>query len=476
MPRPHPLTTFRGRTLVGSLPRALSLVLLVAGCAVDGPDPTEPSSVSPDASVRAGVDDATTIVVQDASELEAAMSPEHAGRRIFVRAGSYAVSRPLVVPDGATLEGEGVMRLDDAGLPTGFAAGTGTTLRMTGRAPGDVLTLGDGASVRRLAIEDLPGRAGNAIGVVSRRTGDRVAATIAETEIVNPNGHAVSPLGPTGCGVAVLTLNPNLGGDPPPHAGATVGLRVTRTLIHSPAIGIGCGVFAFNFAPSGEVSVTLAENVVGGGLIAAGGVSRPDLVHDSRTVVSSRRNLYRDDTPDACAARRVGWNLQGGAGVPAPMPMPNPGATRNELRVHSVGDRLEGFVTGVLATGGRRFFGAPTALPVSDNSVELHLLGTLIVTPACGGADLRLAGALVGNAGIEPGSGNTVRAVIVGVTGSGQRANAFASVLGPAGPQPASLAGTGNRLTIAGSTRAFARTNDAIAPAPGAALFNGGAP
>jgi hypothetical protein len=242
-------------------------------------------------------------------------------------------------------------------------------------------------------------------------------------------------------------------------------------------MGIGCGLFAFNFAPSASISVDVSRSVIGGGVIASGGVSRPDAVNDSRTVLASHHNLYRDDTADPCAAGRLGWNLQGGSGTP--IPLPNPGAARNALRLHSVSDRIEGFTMGVLATGGRRFFGAPTAAPVTDNSVDLELLGTTISTPACGEAafvaDLRLAGALVTDGAIVPGDGNTLRAVLRGVTGSGSRSNDYADVLGPAGAQPPSLQGAGNRLSIVGSPEAFARTNHAIAPAPGATFFTGGA-
>src|SRR4029453_6721347 len=95
---------------------------------------------------------------------------------------------------------------------------------------------------------------------------------------------------------------------------------------------------------------------------------------------------------------------------------------------------------GVMATAARRCLGAPTAAPVTDNSVDLELLGTTISTPACGEAafvaDLRLAGALVTDGAIVPGDGNTLRAVLRGVTGSGSRSNDYADVLGPAGAQP----------------------------------------
>ena len=478
MRRLHPAKTVRSRHPIVALPLAISVLLLAAGCGVDAPSPSEPPVAALDGSAQPAANGGQTIVVDDVAELVAAMSPEHAGSHIVVRAGSYLVSQPLVVPDGATLEGEGVMVLDDTGLPAGFAPGTRTSIAMTANVPGDILTLGDGVTVRRLALEDLPGRSGNAIGIVSRHDGDRVSATIVETEIVNPNPHGVGPQGPTGCGLAVLTLNPNLGADPLPHAGSSISARVTRTLIRSPAIGTGCGLFAFNFAPSASVSVDLSRSVIGGGIIANGGVSRPDAVNDSRTVLASDHNLYRDDTADPCAAGRLGWNLQGGSGTP--VPLPNPGAARNALRLHSVSDRIEGFVAGVLATGGRRFFGAPTAGPVTDNSVDLELLGTKISTSACGGApfisDLQLAGALVTDVSIVPGDGNTLRAVLRGVTGSGLRSNAYAGVLGPDGAQPPSLQGVGNRLTIVGSPTAFAQTNHAIAPAPGAAFFTGGAP
>ena len=85
------------------------------------------------------------------------------------------------------------MRFNGAGLPAGFAAGTRTTLSMTGNTPGNMLTLGDGATIRGLQIEDLAGRAGNIVAVVSREAGDRVSATIVECEIINPNPSGAGP-------------------------------------------------------------------------------------------------------------------------------------------------------------------------------------------------------------------------------------------------------------------------------------------
>jgi hypothetical protein len=447
---------------------AALLVGILTGCSADAPSPLEPSSVPVDAAAGAAAD----ITVSSSAELVAALVPANAGKRIRVTAGTYAVTQPLTVPDGATLVGDGVMQFD-AGLPSGFAAGSRTALVMTANVPGDLLTLEHGASVRQIRLEDMAGRAGNVIGVVSRAAGDRVSATIAAVEIVNPGPHSIVMTGPSGCGVAAVNRNPNLGAAPAPHAGAAIDVRMTGSLVRSPSTGTGCGVFAFNFAPSASVSVDLAGNVIGGGIIASGGVSRPDAVYDATTTIQSRGNLYRDDSPSACATPHLGWNLQGGSGTPVPLPIA--ATVRNSLRMQSVHDRVEGFATAVLAVGGRRFFGDPTAGETSGNSVDLDLLGTTVSTPDCGTGvvvtDFRLAGALVTNAALVPGDGNTLRALFRNVTGSGARANVYAHVLGPTGPQPAALSGTGNRLEIIGNAQSFEQTNSGIVPAPPAEFF-----
>src|SRR5262252_444540 len=109
------------------------------------------------------------IVVTTAAELQSALSPANAGARILVRAGVYDVSQALTVPDRAALIGEGVMTFDESGLPTGFEPSGRTLLRATAALAGDVLTLGDGATAKGLAVEDVPGRpvAGSAVAVSS---------------------------------------------------------------------------------------------------------------------------------------------------------------------------------------------------------------------------------------------------------------------------------------------------------------------
>jgi hypothetical protein len=454
----------------------LGLTLLGAGSALSCADggAAEPSApINAAASLQPA---GKTVIVSNAAELVAALSPQNAGRRILVRAGTYALNAPLTVPDSATLEGEGVMQFDAAGLPAGFGAGPRTTLAMSTNAPGNVLTLGDGATIRRLEIADLAGRAGNAVAVLSRGAGDRVSATITESEIVNPNPAGIGPEGPTGYGLVVLTRNPNLGADPAPHQGAALTAAMVRSVIRSPAGG--GGLHAFNFAALGSVSVTLDGNVIGGGINANGGVSRPDAVHDSKVGIESRRNLYRDESPDPCTTQRPGWNLTGGSGPPAPLPVPE--TARNSLQVHSVDDRIEGFTTGIVATGSRRFFPSPIAGPSTDNSIDLKLLGGRISTPSCGGAqfvrDFDLAGAFAANDALFPGDGNSLRAVVRGVMGSGPRFNLYAHAEGPSGPLSPELQGSANRLLIAGSPAAFAGTNQNVDPAPGAEYFTGAVP
>lgn len=443
----------------------------ILGCTNDEAAPSAPITSTADLQPAGN-----TIVVGTAAELVSALAPENAGRRILVRAGTYAIDALLTVPDGVTLEGEGVMQFDGAGLPAGFGAGAHTTLVMSSDAPGDMLSLGDGVTIRALQIEDRPGRVGNVIGVGSRDAGDRVSATIAESEIINPNPIGAGPNGSVGYGLMITTRNPNLGAAPAPHEGAAIATRMVHSLVRSPAAG--GSLFAFNFAALGNVSVTLTGNVLGGEVTANGGVSRPDAVHDATVVIESQRNLYRDDVADPCApvVRPLsGWNLTGGSGPPAPLPVAE--TARNSLRVHSVDDRIERFVNGVFATGSRRFFG--TAGPSTGNSIDLQLLGTTISTPACGGATIDIA-LIAADApfsdALAPGNGNTLRAVIQGVTGSGLRANQYGNAMGLSGSLPAALQGTGNLLQIVGNLNAFVQTNRQIDPLPGAEFFTSATP
>jgi hypothetical protein len=142
------------------------------------------------------------IVVNTAEDLKNALVPANAGRLILVQAGSYAVDSSLTIPDGATLEGEGVMLI--AGSPAGFVPATITRIVALSSVERDLLTLGSNASLRGLVIEDIPrpvrgadfSRLGNAIAVGSTDPGSSTSASIVECEIVNPN--PTQPGGPDG--------------------------------------------------------------------------------------------------------------------------------------------------------------------------------------------------------------------------------------------------------------------------------------
>ena len=430
-----------------------------------------------------------TAVISSSAELLAALVPANSGRHIRIRSGMYEVERPLTVPDGMMLEGEGVMQFDPEGHPTGFSERRHTILRMTTNVGGDVLTLGNGVTLRNLEIVDLAGRSGNVVAVASRRPGDNVSATIVESIIVNPNPLAPGSGGVEGRGIHITTRNPNRGADPPPDNGSVLSVRVLRSVIRSP--GGGGGFFAFNFSSSSRISIEITRNVIGGSNEANGGVSLslPDAVHNSEVNITSQGNIYRNEWQDQCASPLLGWNLTGGSGAPIPLALP--ATTKNRLRLRSVDDRIDGFTTGVEATGSRRFFPSALNAAPSGNHIDLQLIGTRISTPSCASIgrsysrglataertpirDLELVGGWVKNDALAAGDGNTVRAEIRGVTGSGMRANEYANVATSFERVPAQLQGIGNRLEIVGTSQDFARANHGIVPAPPARFFING--
>jgi hypothetical protein len=397
----------------------------------------------------------TDIAVTTAAELQSALLPANAGARILVRAGVYDVSQALTVPDRAVLVGEGVMSFDESGLPAGFEPSGRTLLRATAALAGDVLTLGDGATVRGLAIEDVPGRLmpGSAVSVVSRAAGDFVSARIEECEMINPN----LP-GGISRGLAVITRNPDL---QPPHEGAVLRAQMMRSIVRSPRGGLG--VFAINFASHSEVRLELESNVVGGGLNASGGTGTPDAVTEASTIIESNHNLYRSDSPVPTA---IGWTLFGGADSPLPL-IVSEASTFNTLRMHSMGDTLAGFASGIVAAGGRRV--KALSATISSNRVELNIHGTLLQTTT---ADLRLSGAssLPSALGVSTGDENTVHVLLNQATGSGARANQYAHSSTPSMGNP----GVGNQLEIVGNANSFDQTNQNFFPPPPAQFFTGG--
>ncbi len=406
---------------------------------------------------------AQPIVVTTTAELEAALTPANAGARILVRAGEYDLGQALTLPDGATLVGEGEMGFDGSGLPMGFAAAGRTVLRSTLALAGDILTLGDGATLKDLVIEDVAGRAtGNPVVVSSRAPGDFVSAEVVECEIINPNPSGILPQGPTGRALVAITRNPNLAADPPPHDGAVVWVRMARSIIRSP--GAGYGIFAINFASHAEIRLVLQRSVIGGGLNASGGVSRPDAVTGSSVDIQSGRNLYRSDS---VVPTLNGWSLIGGSTAPIPG-LASAASTFNSLQIHSNDDDIVGFTHGIFAVGGLRSVGA--AGPSSSNGVDMNLHGTRMQTAAGPlAADLLLMGAQSTVAGVSPGDDNALRVLLRQGSGSGPTANQYADSMTPT----AADLGAGNTLEIVGNEKAFVRTNDGFDPIPPAEFFTG---
>lgn len=393
------------------------------------------------------------IVVTTAAELQSALSPANAGARILIQAGVYDVSQPLTVPDGATLVGEGVMIFDQSGLPTGFDPIERTLLRATAALAGDILTLGDGATVRGLAIQDVVGRVtGGAVSVLSRAPGDFISARIEECEIITPT----VVVGTTGRGLVVMTRNLDL---EPPHEGAVLRVQMARSTVRSP--GAANGIFAINFASHSQIQLDVESNVIGGTFGVAAGVGLPDPVTGASVVIQSSHNLYRSDSLVPTA---TGWQLFAGADAPPVTSVVSQASTFNTLQMHSIDDTIAGFATGIVASGGRRINALSGT--ISSNRLELNLHGTLLQTIT---SDLRLSGAQT-MLGVATGDDNIAHIVIHQATGSGARANRYVHSAIPPNGNP----GIGNRLEIVGNAHAFDRTNENLVPPPPAEFFTGG--
>jgi hypothetical protein len=394
--------------------------------------------------------------VTSVAELLAALSPENAGGRILVRAGTYALDQGIEVPEGVALIGEGVMQFDDDGLPSGIMTDGRTVIAADASVVGDFVTLGHGSSLQHLVIQDAAGRVGLAGGgvvtVSSDGPGDFVAARVSECEIINPNPSTVGRQWPAGRGIVAITRNLNLNLEPSPDEDSLVTVDVNRSIIRSP--GGGSGVFGINFAARSRVELRLFRNVIGGGIDISGGVSRPDAVSGSVTAVYSLGNWYRSDSALPTA---VGWTLIGGTDAPVPGLIAE-GATSNLLSINSAGDRIEGFAKGIVARAGRR--SAAVAGASSDNQLALVVVDTTLHTTV---ADLELYGAqsLVASAAV--GDRNVLTVVMARVSGSGLRTNVYAD--------SSNGLGTGNRLVIEGSLQAFEQRNPEILPLPPANHF-----
>ena len=396
-----------------------------------------------------------SVVVTTAAELDAALS---AGTdlTIFVQRGTYQLDHAIQVPDGTALIGEGTMQYDDSGLPTGFVPESLTVIAALPGVAGNFVTLGDGASLQGLVIQDVVRPSvtgGSVVAVSSRKPSDSVSAQVAECEIINPNALTGPGLtGPVGRGLLAVTRSLGSASGAAPHEQSLVSVHLTQSIIRSP--GGGDAIFAINFASGSHIELHLRRNVIGK-LGANGGISRPDSTVGATTLIQSTGNLYRADLTTLTS---IGWQLQGGGDAPMIAPLIAEETLNNKLSMHSVDDRIEGFARAIVAGGSQRMSAAAGA--IASNEMELILEGTRLASTV---SDFQLFGARNVMGVVND---CELRVTMHHVTGSGQTTNTYVDMNG--------TLGTGNRLIITGSLNAFSHTNEAILPMPGAQFFTAG--
>jgi hypothetical protein len=399
------------------------------------------------------------IDVTDEADLINALIPQNSGRTIRLLRPEYKIEKPLTVPNSATLQGASVMLFDDQGLPVKFKQGTTTTIRARNNLKGNLVTLGNQSSLRRLVLQganqvglDDAGCGGNVVAVASRAPDDIISATIDECELINEitSGGGPETDGPTGGAVLVYTRNPQKPApDPPPHVNAEVTLALTRSIVRAKD---GKAVLAMNFASRGKVTIRLTKNDIGGPLDVIGGLSRPDAVVGATTTLISHGNHY--SPPPASNAEA--WQIIGGSSSPFGG---SASTDSNSASVESRDDQIKGFEVGIVAVGGRRLPGGGTC---SNNKARLELLHMTLATkpppPPAAAADFDCEGAqsIVAPSLVAPSAGNAnmVHVLVQKTTGSGRRDNRYAS------------GGTDNKLVFVGSPRAFTGSNPTIIPAP----------
>jgi hypothetical protein len=413
----------------------------------------------------------TTFVVSTVEELKSAMASADPGSKVLVRSGTYLVAETLHVPDGITLVGESRMRYVD-GRPVGLDPATASWIKATTAFAGEVLSLGDEVVVRRLGVESAAGVApnyGNVIGARSRKAGDWVSVTIAESQLVNPNPAGVSFGAPIGRSLFFISQDPEQGNPPTPHVGSTIEARIRDCFVQAPAAG--SAVLAINFASESRIDVVLDNNNFQGNLDASGGTSRPALTSNSSTTIRSRRTVWSHPDPQNASPNAIGFLIVGGSTAPVGT---TAGGVSNTTYIVSTDDRIEGFPIAVRAIAGRRF--NPGSGMCHHNTIDLRLSDTVIQTPDTPtAADFHVAAAQSdlsgGNSEYVPGNGNTLRFQASGIRASGPRANVFADVRGPVNE---GNFGSNNALEVAGTPEHFATVNTGVEPPPAPEFFDGG--
>jgi hypothetical protein len=380
--------------------------------------------------------------IMTAQDLIDALTAAAPSPTILLQNREYKVDEPLLVPDGVTVQGVGEMQFE-GGLPTGFLPGTATTITAKSNLAGNLVTLGDGSSVRGLVLKgasqtgvDGEGRGGIVVAVGSRPTGS-VSATIEKCELKNQIQSDAVLDGPTGGAILAYTRNPNRGGDPRPHVGATVTLTLTQSIVETHTSGKA--VFAMNFASGGTVTVNLTKNDIRGPLDVIGGLSRPDAVVGATTTIISDRNRYSPQSGSNVEA----WHIIGGS-TPLFPAGPDSNSDTNTAKVELTDDQIEKFQVGIVAVGGRRV--SSDHGTCSNNIVNLKLTRMKAATnPNPAATDFEFKGAQ--SFGALPAGDNN--AVVVDVFAGTIPDRLFHIVVDDAG------FGTGNQLAFKGKLAGF---------------------
>jgi len=417
------------------------------------------------------------LVVATTAELVAAMSPKNAGRTILIKAGIYYPKAPLLVPSRAKVRGEGVMKLDSAGIPIGFVSGTETVIRPVANpspiGPSNpyfgkwILQLSDGASIQGITIDNkLEGSNSLRIFAVGR---ELVRAGIVECEIHGPGGPGVVDGRPVGRPIYISSGSlPSPGVDP--QGDPTVEVHLKRSIVD--AHGGDQALFVINHETRGQVNFFLSNNHVRNGfegLDAVAAASRNEQpVNGASMTIFSRRNVYQ-----GFGDLDFSIGLSANGGSPAPAPGTTVGASDNQLRLSSFQDTIQDVTVGVFARAAQRLDAEQEES--NDNHTDLILIGTDIATvgfvlPPPDPPTLVPASDLVLCAtspfgDFPAGSGNVLRVLGRQLLGSGQRDNVY-GLRCDLNPDD-----NGNSLEFVGSLNSWLRTNESIDPAPAEEFF-----
>jgi hypothetical protein len=414
-----------------------------------------------------GVVHAQTIEVTNSDELAAAVVPANAGMTIHVQSSCAPciVKNTLVVPDGASIVGDGVMTGE--GRDMAFVEGTYPTLQADPSLTGNMLVLDDGNALSGFRLQDVQAqnsdgtfspRRGNVIAVYARQAGDSISVNLTDMDIGQPNIQQVTPQGPLGTGVIFLV--------PSTCGNSVLNGQLSHSILRTTQYPGGArpeALFAISYASGTQIDLSVSHNFFTGGGVAYSlhaGVPHPFPLTGSSLVVDSNANTFVFDgpMPDPVEA----WGISAGSSVPAPIRF-GASSVGNYFSLVSTDDVIEGYGTGIRAIAGWRSFGFQAVQPVpsgtwagisgiSDNTAELTLRAMKVHATvvdllfSAGEADCPN---FLDPVCFSPGDNNILRATLQGVKdGKSSPSTDYTNVFNNDGEASGSLAGMGNQLEV----------------------------